>query len=804
MGFEEGSASIDELIDYKKSQPSKFANNEAETRFHIIDKILNEVLGWPRNCIRVEQRTERGYTDYEIGQDGTSLIVEAKKEEMGFTLPSDTHYGVVSIAPLLRDKSNSNLKSAMTQVMNYCSERGVAPAIVTNGEQWVCFLASRVDSLAPLAGRALIFPSLESIRENFLTFWKTLSPEGISTREVFKILSVAQLAPPHPLSSQISNYPGVKQRNSIQSNLQVLGELVLEDFPTNPEYATLFLSECYATSGALSNYAEISKELLVNRYSLVSEVSGANAEPVNRKKGLNKNIAVEATTAALSSRPIVLLGSVGAGKSTFIQRLIHVDAKEIFDNALTILVNYGHEAVIEDIADFTVKEVERQLYSLHGIDINDHKFIEDLYKQELGRFDSGIYGGIKSSQPSVYSLKRIEFLESLISDRSEHMARAFDRIFRSHRKQVIIFLDNVDQRSMHDQSEVFLVSNELAAKWRVTVFVALRPETYFESERYGAASGYHPRIFTIAPPRTDSMLQKRVEFGLKILESPGRGPAGSIGLSSENLEHFLRMLKENFTKNKSLIQMIENVAGGNMRRALDFVTQFIGSGHLDTEKIITIQRLKADGYTIPQHEFLRSLLHGDGIYYDPKESPLPNLFHITQPMKSEHFIIPLLLDFLDRKVDSRNRGGYVDIRSIYSYLQSLGFKTESIAAALQYGSRHRLLDGPSGGDTGALSDSCRPTTVGIYALNRLPSMFAYVDPIIVDTPVLEQEFSERIVDVFSLQDRLDRTESFRKYLDNCWESSDFGTAGWSWRLVSENLASDIALVRKRSLNAQKS
>ncbi|TVU64701.1 hypothetical protein FQP90_06430 [Paenarthrobacter nitroguajacolicus] len=289
--------------------------------------------------------------------------------------------------------------------------------------------------------------------------------------------------------------------------------------------------------------------------------------------------------------------------------------------------------------------------------------------------------------------------------------------------------------------------------------------------------------------------------GLKILGTPGAGPIGQVGLSSENLDYFLRMLADNFRFNQPLIQMIENVAGGNMRRALEFTTQFIGSGHLDTEKIITIQKFGNSGYTIPQHEFLRSLLHGDGVYYDPKEAPLPNLFQVSQPVAAEHFVIPLLLDFLDRKVNIHSKGGYVERQAISSYLQGLGFTLDGIAAALQYCSRHRLIEGPHMDTSIDQSEQCRPTTVGIYSMKRLPCLFAYVDPVIVDTPILDQDVALKIRDEFSLEGRLDRATAFREYLDRSWERSNLGSAGWLWPSVSQALADDIALVRKRSFKS---
>ena len=38
--------------------------NEADTRFQIIDRILMEVLGWERTEIKMEPPTEKGFIDY--------------------------------------------------------------------------------------------------------------------------------------------------------------------------------------------------------------------------------------------------------------------------------------------------------------------------------------------------------------------------------------------------------------------------------------------------------------------------------------------------------------------------------------------------------------------------------------------------------------------------------------------------------------------------------------------------------------------------------------------------------------------
>lgn len=234
-----------------------------------------------------------------------------------------------------------------------------------------------------------------------------------------------------------------------------------------------------------------------------------------------------------------------------------------------------------------------------------------------------------------------------------------------------------------------------------------------------------------------------------------------------------------------------------MRRALDFVTEFIGSGHVDTEKIITKQRLQSSGYTIPHHEFLRSLLHGDGVYYDPQHSPIPNLFQLDRPDPRCHFLLQIALDFISRGEGAREQGGFVDVDVLMSHLQGLGFQFESILFALEYCSRFRLLEAPLGEASVLSMEKCRITTVGAYSVRRLPQLFAYVDAVSVDTPILDRELNAEIGDTHSLLGRIRRAKAFQKYLDVSWDAAGIPGAVWDWSTVSEELKKDIQRVETR-------
>ena len=129
LPLDEGFAELESLIERESATGHQLARsrNEAQTRFDVIDIVLQRVLEWPSEFIRIEHHSTDGYTDYELHDTGTLAIVEAKREGIGFVLPMDGQTGLCGIPALLADLSNSGLKRAMEQAMRYAGHRGVAP-----------------------------------------------------------------------------------------------------------------------------------------------------------------------------------------------------------------------------------------------------------------------------------------------------------------------------------------------------------------------------------------------------------------------------------------------------------------------------------------------------------------------------------------------------------------------------------------------------------------------------------------------------------------------------------------------------
>ncbi|MBK7315006.1 hypothetical protein [Candidatus Aalborgicola defluviihabitans] len=107
----------------------------------------------------------------------------------------------------------------------------------------------------------------------------------------------------------------------------------------------------------------MSKELLRTRYTTFFESqAGVSTSPATGKKGTNPQLTKDVLAASLSKRPILLVGDVGVGKTTFIRNLVKNDAKEEFSRSLVLFIDYGVKLpFLPTPKGYTSAEIIRQL-----------------------------------------------------------------------------------------------------------------------------------------------------------------------------------------------------------------------------------------------------------------------------------------------------------------------------------------------------------------------------------------------------------------------------------------------------------
>ena len=87
--------------------------------------------------------------------------------------------------------------------------------------------------------------------------------------------------------------------------------------------------------------------------------------------------------------------------------------------------------------------------------------------------------------------------------------------------------------------------------------------------KLGALSGYHPKAFTISPPRIDEVIEKRLSFVQKIIEE--KIPLRNINIKTtfSKLDSLLQVLLISFKNNIHLIEFVDNFGIRNVRQAIE-------------------------------------------------------------------------------------------------------------------------------------------------------------------------------------------------------------------------------------------
>lgn len=758
--------------------------NEAETRFQIIDRLLVECLGWPRDFIRLEQPQGRTYSDYELGLP-RQVIWEAKREGKVFELPANPQDKLLADLPSIL-ALGGEAAAAIKQARTYCIDRGVEIAVVTNGHQIIAFVASRNDGIAPLEGRCLVINSYEMLQSHFATIWQMLSPDGIVEHRLRRFLLVGEdKSIPPKLSTFLLNYPQFRYPSPLQSSLATISELLLVDAIDQSEVEPQFFRDCYCESGALSQHALVSKQMLSARYAALFDPSERAPAITPVTAGKDKPaLTPEIMAEAISQRPIVLIGDVGVGKSSFLKHLMHVSAFEEFKNALYIYIDLGSQGALTSVlSEFILSELERQLLGKYDVDISENNFVRGVYHSDLSRFDRGIYGDLKETNPTLFAEKRIEFLADKVQQRDQHIKASISHLAKARRKQIIIVIDNADQRNYTVQQEAFIIAQNFSKDWSATVFIAVRPQTFYASKQSGALTAYPHRVFTIAPPRIDLVIEKRLTFALNMAE--GKIPVArlkDVALKLSTIALFLKSLLRSIRRNDDLKEFLSNITGGNVRAIIEFVTKFIGSANVDAEKIIKIEE-EGGSYTVPVHEFWKAALLGDFSYYDPQSSLALNIFDLQTGNSSEHFLLSMILGYLSFDGPHKSKEGFVNSQAIIAEMQNWGFSPASTEDALRRANNKKLIETAqrvtfaeeNDGLSGEMPTGFRISTIGAYHLKRWAGEFSYLDAMSYDTPILDAKVRNAIkqsIDSFAISDRNDRALAFRNYLMSSWSSSN--------------------------------
>ena len=207
-----------------------------------------------------------------------------------------------------------------------------------------------------------------------------------------------------------------------------------------------------------------------------------------------------------------------------------------------------------------------------------------------------------------------------------------------------------------------------------------------------------------------------------------------------------------------------------MRFALEMFNSFITSGATDMRKILRIFYAYRH-YTVPYHEFAKSVILGDYRFYKEERSPILNIFDITATRNASHFTTLRILNFLIAYADTEQVGeGYVELNKLISaFADSFDNEDDCLKTILKLIQlRRQLIELDTRRvDSLAGAYTVRITSAGRYYLKYLCHSFEYLDLIWQDTPFTTRTVSTSLAKLIystEFEDRFHRVEVFLGYL----------------------------------------
>ncbi len=741
------------------------AASEADTRVKLIDKILTEVCGWPEDALTREEHVNSGFMDYSLTvQNRRHVAVEAKKEGVTFTVPETSSRTLKLSGALLTDKA---IKAAIMQVRGYCDDAGIRYAVATNGYSWIIFRAIRED-MPWREGNARIFSMLEYIETHFTEFWNLLSFEAIQKGSLDEEFGTSKRIPRKldRVIDRLFNADLPLQRNRLHTQLYPVIQAIFEDIAI--QYPLEILQSCYVHASSLRIVAQDLNAVITDAIPVFLKKEGT--EPIEQGSDDAGRFGA-AIAEALTSRAghlYLILGGIGAGKTTFIKRYQRTVGKPVLDSrGLWFHLDFL-EAPVDpsDLETFAWRGVLDQLRSRYQtLTLETRRNIKKAFADKI----EVVYQTSRAYiLPAGAFEKEISpYLQSWQADVKDYVPRLL-RIAKSNRGlQIVLFIDNVDQLSPAYQAQVFVLAERITRIVGSITVLALREESYYTASIQKTLTAYTSRKFHIASPHFRRLIANRIRFALQMLET-SKGPVdyvfrGGISIDRKAVADFLRIIETSiFEQNRNIARFIEALCFGNMRQALDMFTMFMTSGATDVDKMLNIYR-RDGAYFVAFHEFVKSIMLGERRYYKDQASVIMNVFDCGSERNASHFTCLRLIRALSLRRGEWNREGqgFVEIAQLLSTSEDVFDNREDVIRSLNRLVAKQLIEANTKSTESINGAShVRVTSAGWYYTNFLVKAFSYLDLVLEDTPLddagVEEKLRAYVHKVDNLSDRDDQ------------------------------------------------
>lgn len=533
--------------------------------------------------------------------------------------------------------------------------------------------------------------------------------------------------------------------------------------PATLEDRTLIVKHAYVGSKRRERYVD-PIDRVIRAATPPSHTDSILLEDTSNPEEITKRLA---TLKPLENKILLLIGTVGAGKTTFLDYLQAVALPpQVLDRTVWVRINMNAAPMAaEEIYDWLRQEIISQCRaSLPDINFYDLVQQKKLYSVEVNQFQMGP-GKLYQKDPTTHAIKLGELLQSLQAD-IKRTALACTRFCATERgKLLIIAMDNCDKRTLPEQLLMFQAAQWLQKEFRCLIVLPLREETYDNyRDRPPLDTALKDLVFRIEPPLFQNVLHKRVQLALSQLGADSTRklsfdlPNGfRVEYGSDEISYYLTsIVKSIFEHDRFIRRLITGLAGRNMRRALEIFIEFCTSGHIGEDQILRIKRAEG-AYSIPLDIVTRVLLRSNRRFYDSDYSYLKNIYGANWLDEDpNHFVRRIILSWMFRNISESGPSGlkgYFPVSQLKAVAVPFGITESMIDREITYLLKGHCLISESYKTEGLDdADLIRLAPAGMVHLDLLTNI-DYLAAVAEDTYFEKNHSAQTIADSLKRADR---------------------------------------------------
>jgi hypothetical protein len=670
---------------------------------------------------------------------------------------------------------------------------------VTNGHEFIIF-RSFIAGKHFLDSDALVIPALSFFSDKYTEAYNLLSFQAVTSDRSLQLPFGFRKAAGRELhypKNGITHYDAAVQKNPYAKFLEPIAKKYFGEITSTDKR---MMEHCYVFARGTHQVEQGMKTRLTDDLTSFFEADGAqNITNVRTGGKLGERIA-RSLQRNCAGEVLILYGGKGAGKSTFLRRLLYHDAPTQFVlHAFPIIVDCLRAP--QDKTELT-KHIWDQITTaldqdrvLDGsmetlLQLFADKF-EIAQKQELAGYGMGSGGFIRARNALAVKWK----------EDKTYVSKRLKNYWLQNGKKLVIAFDNTDQLPPALQDHCFLLAQSISRDLECIGIISMREERYCRARTVGVLDAYQNAGYHLAAPELAGVFTKRIRMVINDLQAAGHRNALEIlpedSPFSDLMRFFIACLSQFRDKDNALRRFLEECSRDNTRLALEFFGQFVSSGYTHVEEMINNTR-----WRVISHQVVKPMMIPQRFNYDENKSLIPNIFQCRTPQQGSHFTTVRLLRVLRYGIGmSPDAEGYWRVDGLIDEFDSKFGMRQDCESALDVLLRHGLVEANNRLDTYSVekagsdgkeliyADEIRITAFGVYMLEHLSRTFTYLELVSLDCGLADESLyhsfckaaaNERIAGLSDerrgrMTSRLERAAAFVRYLqvDEDREKSKF-------------------------------